>query len=66
MRLTPIEKNMIIAYRKACSFNKILVERFFRDCLYSDIGNTNELRTNKGIFRKMKQEWSKDNSNIWA
>lgn len=51
MILTPTEKNMIMAYRKADLFSKMLVERFFRDCLYSDISNTNELRTNKGIFR---------------
>ena len=49
MILTPTEKNMIMAYRKADLFSKILVERFFKDCLYSDISNTNELRTNKGI-----------------
>ena len=42
---------MIMAYRKADLFSKTLVERFFRDCLYSNISNTNELRTNKGIFR---------------
>lgn len=58
MILTPTEKNMIMAYRKAGLFDKILVESFFRDCLYSDISNTNELRANKGIFgnkAKMKQ-----------
>lgn len=43
MRITPIEKNMIMAYRKAGTFDKELVHRFFNSALCQNINNESTL-----------------------